>query len=295
MTEGYVRVPEDSTGKKLRTVYSTIGSDEVHNEGVVVVDPTTSTQVMAVDSSGNATVKVNAALPAGTNAIGKLAANTGVDIGDVDVTSLPDVDVNDISKGTQTNDVKVTLDSEAVVLGAGSAAFGKLAANSGVDIGDADVAGRVAHDAGDSEVSIKIGGRADTTFQTAVSDGDKVDALFDVYGQLRTRVDHANNWSYHSDGSSALTDQQVQAAPGAGLSVYITDIIFSTGAATACNIFFEEGASTILGPYYLEATAGRGLSIHFQTPKKCTANTAVTVTTSAAIAQALDVTGFIAP
>lgn len=31
---------------------------------------------------------VDAALPAGTNAIGKLAANTGVDIGDVDVTSI---------------------------------------------------------------------------------------------------------------------------------------------------------------------------------------------------------------
>lgn len=37
------------------------------------------------------------------------------------------------------SDVKITLDSEAVVLGAGSAAIGKLAANSGVDIGDVDV------------------------------------------------------------------------------------------------------------------------------------------------------------
>jgi hypothetical protein len=36
-------------------------------------------------------------------------------------------------------DVKITLDSEAVVLGAGSAAIGKLAANSGIDIGDVDV------------------------------------------------------------------------------------------------------------------------------------------------------------
>lgn len=34
-------------------------------------------------------VDIVAALPAGTNAIGKLAANDGVDIGDVDVTSLP--------------------------------------------------------------------------------------------------------------------------------------------------------------------------------------------------------------
>ncbi|MEA2036138.1 MAG: hypothetical protein U9O94_01415 [Nanoarchaeota archaeon] len=34
-------------------------------------------------------VDVVASLPAGTNAIGKLAANSGVDIGDVDVTSVP--------------------------------------------------------------------------------------------------------------------------------------------------------------------------------------------------------------
>lgn len=33
--------------------------------------------------------KIDTALPAGTNAIGKLAANSGVDIGDVDVTSVP--------------------------------------------------------------------------------------------------------------------------------------------------------------------------------------------------------------
>ncbi len=43
---------------------------------------TTVTTVSAVTAITNA-------LPAGTNAIGKLAANSGVDIGDVDVTSLP--------------------------------------------------------------------------------------------------------------------------------------------------------------------------------------------------------------
>src|SRR3990170_3474941 len=37
-------------------------------------------------------------------------------------------------------DLKITLDTEAVVLGTGSAAIGKLAANSGVDIGNVDVA-----------------------------------------------------------------------------------------------------------------------------------------------------------
>ena len=60
------------------------------------------------------------------------------------------------------------------------------------------------------------------------------------------------------------------------------------------NVFFEEGASTVLGPYYLEAVAGRGLALHFITPKKITAATALTITTSAAIAHGIDVLGFIA-
>lgn len=50
------------------------------------------TAVEALDnaiSGSEMQVDVVAALPAGTNAIGKLAANSGVDIGDVDVLSLP--------------------------------------------------------------------------------------------------------------------------------------------------------------------------------------------------------------
>jgi len=49
--------------------------------GKVGIDQTTPGTTNRVD--------IGAALPAGTNAIGKLAANDGVDIGDVDVTSLP--------------------------------------------------------------------------------------------------------------------------------------------------------------------------------------------------------------
>lgn len=43
---------------------------------------------LTVDNAGTFAVQVDAALPAGTNAIGKLAANSGVDIGDVDITSV---------------------------------------------------------------------------------------------------------------------------------------------------------------------------------------------------------------
>lgn len=49
-------------------------------------------------------VDVVAALPAGTNAIGKLAANSGVDIGDVDVTSVPLPTLAATSTVTSVND-----------------------------------------------------------------------------------------------------------------------------------------------------------------------------------------------
>ena len=60
------------------------------------------------------------------------------------------------------------------------------------------------------------------------------------------------------------------------------------------NVFFEEGSTKVLGPYYLEAVAGRGLAIQFNPPKKITANTALTITTSASILQSIDVVGFTA-
>jgi hypothetical protein len=52
-----------------------------------------------VTASVGLPVDVVAALPAGTNAIGKLAANSGVDIGDVDVTSIiPGVGATNLGK-----------------------------------------------------------------------------------------------------------------------------------------------------------------------------------------------------
>ncbi len=54
----------------------------------VALVPGDATDGMLVNLGSNNDVTLGAALPAGTNAIGKLAANSGVDIGDVDVTSI---------------------------------------------------------------------------------------------------------------------------------------------------------------------------------------------------------------
>lgn len=83
-------------------------------------------------------VDVVGALPAGTNAIGKLAANSGVDIGDVDVTSL--------------------------------------------------TGGTVAHDAVDSGNPIKVGARACTELLSPVTQNDRADLMTDKHGRLLTTV-----------------------------------------------------------------------------------------------------------
>ena len=69
----------------------------------------------AVTNVGTFAVQVDAALPAGANAIGKLAANSGVDIGDVDVTSVtPGTGASNLGKAEDA--VHATADVGVMVL-----------------------------------------------------------------------------------------------------------------------------------------------------------------------------------
>ena len=99
-------------------------------------------------------------------------------------------------------------------------------------------------------------------------------------------------WSYHENSSAALTDTVVQAAPGLGLSIYITDIIFSVSVVTAFSLLLEAGTTTtILGPFYSETIGAH--TICFHTPKKVTENTALTITSTGALAHSIEILGFI--
>lgn len=139
-------------------------------------------------------VDVVGALPAGSNAIGKLAANDGVDIGNVDVASIAAGD-NNIG-----NVDVVTMPT--VELKASAAAIGKLAANSGVDIGDVDVltcgavspgtaaanlgkAEDAAHSSGDVGV-MALAIRDDTIGAMSGAEGDYEPLHTDATGRLYT-------------------------------------------------------------------------------------------------------------
>lgn len=186
----------------------------------VITDPTTPTRQAAVDASGNLKV-----IP---------AANSGVDIGDVDVLSVipgtgatnlgkaedaphssGDTGVMILAKRTDTTPgatsgtdgdyeplqvfggrlwVTSLIDTE---LPAGTNAIGKLAANSGVDIGDVDVTSIIpgvgatnlgkaedaGHTSGDAGV-LALAVRRDTAAVGAGTDGDYATLNVDASGRL---------------------------------------------------------------------------------------------------------------
>jgi hypothetical protein len=219
------------------------------------------------------------------------------------------VNANDIGAVAMTTDRKlhVSVQDTATVAGTlvvsnvttatvgGSVTISSLPASTNT----IEVVGDIAHDTGVSGNPVQIAGGAvdcdDTAPPLTVSaEQDTTRLATDRDGALFTRPHGPRVWSYHEDSSTALTDATVHSAPAAGLSLYVGSIVVSTGAATAMNVFFEEGSTKVLGPYYLEATAGRGFQIQFNPPKKITAATALTITTSAAIAHSIDVTGFTA-
>jgi len=104
---------------------------------------TTSTVVglFRVPIAGLDEFRVRVAWTSGTSVTVKVTgtiAASGTTLADVDIVAGEQVDIGDVSKGTQTNDVKVTLDTEVVVLGAGTAEIGKLAAGD-ANIGNVDI------------------------------------------------------------------------------------------------------------------------------------------------------------
>lgn len=196
------------------------------------------------DTNGRLVTLIDSALPAGTNAIGKLSANSGVDIGDVDVTSLPalaagtaiigKVGIDQTTPGT-TNGVQVL-----TALPAGTNAIGKLSANSGVDIGDVDVltlpgvAGDIAHDAADSGNPVKVGGKASNDAPTAVAAADRANLWVDLHGRTMTRL--PGEWSATQD-SAANASQTLTKALEASKRHYVTGFdVGISGAAAGADI-----------------------------------------------------------
>lgn len=162
-----------------------------------------------------------------------------------------------------------------------------------------------AHTSGDVGV-LALGVRKDSSAQLTNADGDYTVSAHDAYGAAFTRQDHPNRFHCVVTVSTATTVQAVGgscAAPGAGLSLYVTDVYFSASAAGIAADAFP----TL--KYGTGGTCGSGTTVFWQAltaaavqavdnrsiPIKIPANNEICWITTTAGSKSLQVSGFIAP
>lgn len=133
----------------------------------------------------------------------------------------------------------------------------------------------------------------DGTDPTAVSaEGDAAALRTDMNRLLIVNQTHPRFWHVSADYASAQTNVSVKAAPGASLSLYITDLTISNGA-TAGNITLLDGSGgTVLYEIYPGVTGG--VDKQLRSPIKLTANTALCLTSTSVTTHSIFVSGYIA-
>lgn len=148
---------------------------------------------------------IDAALPAGTNGIGKLTANAGVTIGAVEIASAQTL---------------ATLTTLTTLTGGG-------VANDGVDSGN----------------PVKVGGRAVTATPTAVASGDRADFTTDTYGrQLVNHIDPGQQVWKSANYTTTQTGAIIW-APASGKKIVITSIVIGSYGTTAARLILYLGTA----------------------------------------------------
>lgn len=156
----------------------------------------------------------------------------------------------------------------------------------------------VAHDAADSGNPLKVGHKAvlfnaSAPPNAAAAEDDRVNSIADEYGRQYVEITHPNYWDVSADYAGAQTNTTIKAAPGAGLSLYITDLTISNGA-TAGNITLLDGSGGTV-KYELYAPINGGCIVSLRSPIKLTANTLLAITSTTVTTHSVTVSGFIAP
>lgn len=241
----------------------------VDANGALWVKSTDLATIAGAVSGTEMQVDVVAALPAGTNAIGKLAANSGVDIGDVDVTSVP-APLSTTGGGTEATALRVTVASDSTgVLSVDDNGGALTVDNAGTFAVQAASAGDVAHDSADSGNPVKIGAKARTTNPTAVADADRVDLSADDLGRLLIRKAARD---LVTQNSITLTDTTETTLLTAVASTFldITKLILTNTSATKVRVDIRDStAGSVIFSVALAADGG-GASLTFDPPLKQT-------------------------
>jgi len=183
--------------------------------------------------------------------------------------------------GTKTNALRVVLATDgAVVPGTGATNLGK--------------AEDAAH--GDGDVGVMaLAIRDDTIGAMSGTEHDYEPLHTNKNGALYVETVPGAAWYANYDGTAAQTNYQLKAAPGAGLSLYVTDIMVTNDSTAAITIKFLDGSGgTNLTGTHKVPTDG-GFVLNLRTPIKLTANTALCFTSTDTSNYSVFVAGYTAP
>lgn len=160
-------------------------------------------------------------------------------------------------------------------------------------------AGDIASDAADSGNPVKVGAKAvnmdGTTPGTAVAETDRANAICDLYGRLLVDTSHPCFWSAIHDFTEAQTAHEIKATPGAGLSLYLTDIVISNGATAGNVVLLEDTAAAANKTGTMYFAINGGAALHLKTPIKLTANKNLGITSVTCTTHSVTISGYTAP
>lgn len=313
------------------TGVSTLAEQQTQTTHLATIAGDTTSIQTAVEILDNAIsgsemqVDVVGALPAGTNAIGKLAANSGVDIGDVDVASVvPGTGATNLGKAEDaahtTGDVGVMMmgvrngdldaltnaekDYSPIGVSSVGAVFTTMLHTDGTSITDSGglyviSRGDTAHDSVDLGNPLKVGGKAHSATPTAVAANDRVNAYFDLRGRQQItpaipEQDLATEATTHVKkyytNAGAVTDGIVW-SPAAGKRWYVTDLIINVSAAATVT-FEDDKAGGDEAVMKFELAANSGIAHSFNTPWFSGEDAADLIVTTSAGNVYITVTGY---
>lgn len=247
--------------------------------------------ILSMDTSGN----IRTTLGTGSNVVGSLTANQSINL-----TQIAGSAVSAGNGASGTGALRVTVASDS----SGTLACTQATASSL----NAEAQGDAPHSAPVSGNPIQLGAYAESDAasldSTGVVEGDITRLKADIEGRLLVTTHHPNRWHASSGLSTATTLTQIQAAPGASLSLYVTGFLMSASVASTTTtdqqltLKYGTGSNCVTGTTYITGcfnAANDECSRELVTPIKIPANNALCWIHAAAGSKIISVTGHTAP
>lgn len=285
VSEGFTRVPADSTGNRLASVQGTKGGVTVHAQQVVLADPDIATYP-------NNYARVTDAAPADAT-LGLVVRQPGIGADDSTNSTMkaPVLAAKCTAAAptwTDGRQAPLSVDTAGntrmslmTALPAGSNVIGHVIVDT--------VAGDVAHDAVDSGAPVKIGAKAATANPTAVAGADRVNAMADKVGRVVVTPFHVREMVIPNDAGTPIVltastaETDLLAAGGANVYDDLLEIAIENTSGTPARIDLRDAAAgTVRRSFYV----GAGVSLQRTFPgglKQTSANAKWTVQSSASV------------